>query len=647
MVARDGDLGKLKALLKDNPYLVFSKDNKHYGETPLHWAVSKGNKDMAELLLASKAEVNAQEDHDETPLHKAASEGYMEMAELLLASKAEVDAKDRNGWTPLHLTAFRGNREVAELLLANKADVNARDYNGETPLHRAVIGRQKEVVELLLANKADVNAKTHDGTTPLYRAAVTGYKEVVELLLANKADVNVKTNDGETPLHYAAVEGFRDVAKLLAAHTIVSDDKDNDGHGPLDAEAAHVAELLQLADVKAAKRDAMRAAEAAHEAELVFFHNFRSWESSGEPKAWVEKHIQGWNHNEWLELLASLRESLYWPMNETKIGLHLEKLRAELGKAAVEDSSKQLAVATGHKAVVESLGTRGEMTRSAKPASRRLLKDQYELLDEVGRGGFGAVYKARDVHLDQFVAVKELTLENPSALKEEAKVLSELRHKNIVGFRQLFFDSGRWYLVIDYVEGANLAVMIRDRPLYAGGNVASLRRMLMIATQSAEGLGYAHERHVVHQDVKPSNVMVTKEGVAKVSDFGLARAQPASSGVSPSRPEHSHLVSMNGLTPAYCSPEQAAHQQVTRKTDTWSWGLLVLEMFQGEVTWMEGTTAPEVLNLYAREGARNREIPKMPRALVKLLRKCFASSPHERPDMQSIAEALRGIDARL
>ncbi len=146
--ARDGSLDKVKALLKGDPHLVSSKDKN--GFTPLHWAAYMGQKEVAECLLAAKAEVNAKDNGGCTPLHRAASNGHKDVAEALLAAKAEVNAKDNGGCTPLHRAAANGRKEVAALLLANKADVNARDKNGETPLDRAVDAGQKEVAAVLL-----------------------------------------------------------------------------------------------------------------------------------------------------------------------------------------------------------------------------------------------------------------------------------------------------------------------------------------------------------------------------------------------------------------------------------------------------------------------------------------------------------------
>jgi ankyrin repeat protein len=120
-VFREGNLEKVSALLKDNPGLVFDKDNE--GKTPLHWAAFNGRKDMAELLLANKADVDSKDNNGQTPLHYAASFrsfglrfSRVQLVELLLANKANVDSRDNNGYTPLRAAAVRGHKDVEALL---------------------------------------------------------------------------------------------------------------------------------------------------------------------------------------------------------------------------------------------------------------------------------------------------------------------------------------------------------------------------------------------------------------------------------------------------------------------------------------------------------------------------------------------------
>jgi ankyrin repeat protein len=204
--AEAGDLVKVKTLLKDNPNLVFSKGKE--GGVPLHWAAVKGHKDVAELLLAHGAEVDAKARYGITPLYLAAHKGHKNLAALLLANHAEVNTKTDKGYTPLLIAAEEGRKEVAELLLSYGADINiVEKVDNWTPLHKATANGHKDVAELLLAHGAEINAANNNyGVTPLHVAAHKGYKDVAELLLARGAEVNAKDKDGETPLHIAAKE---------------------------------------------------------------------------------------------------------------------------------------------------------------------------------------------------------------------------------------------------------------------------------------------------------------------------------------------------------------------------------------------------------------------------------------------------------
>jgi ankyrin repeat protein len=211
LVPHVDDLEALKVLLRAKPGVVFTKDDD--GKTALHWAASKGHKDVAELLLANKADVNAKENHDQTPLYYAAGAGHKDLVELLLSHGADVKAKDRNGATPLHNAAFRGHRDIAEVLLAHGAYVDARDSNFATPLHNAASRGYRDVAELLLLNFAYVDAKDRNGATPLHNATSRGYSDVMELLLAHGADANARDGKGATPSQLAAANSYKNKAR--------------------------------------------------------------------------------------------------------------------------------------------------------------------------------------------------------------------------------------------------------------------------------------------------------------------------------------------------------------------------------------------------------------------------------------------------
>jgi ankyrin repeat protein len=217
------NMEKIKALLKDNPDIINRKDG-FAGGTPLRWAAFYGHKDVVELLLTNKADVNAKEFVGGTPLMCAASTGHSDVVELLLANKANIDERDNIGLTALH---YANSADVSEMLLTNNAEVDAKDKFGNSPLHYAARFGRKDVAEELLANKADVNSTNNIGDTPLhdmargdydYMVKANGYIETAELLLTNKAEINAKNTNGETPLHLAEIKGHTNVVELLRQH---------------------------------------------------------------------------------------------------------------------------------------------------------------------------------------------------------------------------------------------------------------------------------------------------------------------------------------------------------------------------------------------------------------------------------------------
>jgi ankyrin repeat protein len=179
------DFKRVRAQIKYNPDLVFNKDILS-GFTPLLFAALSNTRDLAELLLGNRADINA---------------------------------KDNDRATPLHYAAKTGNTDVTGLLLVNQADINAKAKYGMTPLHFAAEGGRTEVAKLLLARKADVNAGNNINATPLHLAALNGHNDVAKVLLACGADVNAKESKfGQTPLHLAAERAHTDVAELLRRH---------------------------------------------------------------------------------------------------------------------------------------------------------------------------------------------------------------------------------------------------------------------------------------------------------------------------------------------------------------------------------------------------------------------------------------------
>lgn len=268
----------------------------------------------------------------------------------------------------------------------------------------------------------------------------------------------------------------------------------------------------------------------------------------------------------------------------------------------------------------------------------------YEVKRLLGRGGMGSVYQVHHRGWDIDLAVK---WPKPEALvarrgadlfERECETWVNLGlHPNITTCYYVRRLGGIPRVFAEFVSGGNLSHWIRHSKIYSGKN--ALERIFDVLIQIAWGLRYAHSQGIIHLDVKSANVLMTPDGVAKVTDFGLARALHVATA------EESASSKRGGPrgTPVYNSPEQANREPLTLATDIWSWALVALELFVGDVTWMAGPAALQALEGYLELGPENTNVPSMPEPMVDLLRRCFDESPAKRPTSMAevIAELLR------
>src|SRR5580704_12826446 len=233
----------------------------------------------------------------------------------------------------------------------------------------------------------------------------------------------------------------------------------------------------------------------------------------------------------------------------------------------------------------------------------------YELLAPIGAGGMGEVWKARDRRLDRLVALKLLKAEHAGRFKSEARAVGALNHPHVC---QLY-DIGPDYLVLEYVEGKLL-----KGPL-------AIEETVRLAIQIACALEEAHNRGILHRDLKPGNIMVTIAGAAKVLDFGLAKMEnPLLSGdtfstLSMVMTEPGGIVG----TPAYMSPEQAQGQYVDARSDIFSFGLVLYTMVSGRKPF-SGETPFATLSALVKEEPSPLQAPP---ELQRIVLKCLAKQP--------------------
>ncbi|HTY40656.1 MAG TPA: protein kinase [Thermoanaerobaculia bacterium] len=273
----------------------------------------------------------------------------------------------------------------------------------------------------------------------------------------------------------------------------------------------------------------------------------------------------------------------------------------------------------------------------------------YEVLSPIGSGGMGEVYRARDTRLGRDVALKLLPegfAADPGRLRRfdhEARAASALNHPNIVTIFDVGTAGSVSYIAMELVEGRTLRQLLRSGPL-------SLKRTLEIAGRVADGLAQAHEAGIVHRDVKPENVMVTRDGVVKILDFGLAKRAYAA-GASPGDATATVDTEPGSVvgTVRYMSPEQAAGKPTDARSDQFSFGSVLYEMATGQAAF-SGETNVDTLSaiLHAEPAPASTVNPAAPAPLSWILERCLAKDPGDRyASTRDLARDLSALSRHL
>ncbi len=277
----------------------------------------------------------------------------------------------------------------------------------------------------------------------------------------------------------------------------------------------------------------------------------------------------------------------------------------------------------------------------------------YTIIEPLGKGGMGEVYRARDATLGRDVAIKILPpdfaddQERLLRFEREARLLASISHPNIAVVHGFNEDEGQRYLVLEFIEGETLGKRLQRGPLH-------LEDVLEIGKHIADALAAAHDKGVVHRDLKPGNVMVNDDGAVKVLDFGLARTTgddaSSISGASNSPTITAHYTKPGVVlgSAAYMSPEQARGRPVDKRSDIWSFGVILFECLTGQLLFAGETPSDSMGAIIHKEPDWDTLPPETPQSLQQLLRRCLAKDRKRR--LHDIADArieLEDVEGQL
>ncbi|GMF57656.1 unnamed protein product [Phytophthora fragariaefolia] len=663
--AEGGHLDVVRFLIKDGDAVVTVKNND--GDTALMRAAGGGHLDVVRFLIKDgDADVNVNDNNEETALMRAARGGYLDIVLFLIKDcAAGVNVKDSKGATALMRAAGGGFLDVVRFLIKDcGADSNVKDDDGDSALMRATGRGYLDVVQFLGKEcNADVHVKDNNGGTTLLRAARGGYLDVVEFLIKDcGVGVNAKDDNGDTALTTAAGGGDLDVVRFLikdSGAVVTAKNNDGDtalmraaGEGRLDVVRFLIRDAGADVNVKDNNGDTalITAAGGGHVGVVRFLikdcgANVNVKDSNGDTAL---MRAAGGGHLDIVRFLIIDGDADVNTKNND--GVSAIRIAADHGHTDIVGGLAPFVLPQRQMLTSDTWKDLSRNVSTAESLSSYIPPTEVEVGEFYEQGNFGGNFQAKWLDAD---AVAKLFIPDAShgTLEQEVCLWQQLRHPNVLKLYGICQAGPSVNLfVCEYASLGSLAE-------YAGKFNSFWHEkpplMWKYLYEAALGLEYLHERGIVHGDLRCRNILVGSDGLAKLSNFGLAGFTRKSSSVS------NVVWSMR-----WQAPEVLEGNAPSRESDVYSLGMCILEAESGEIPWCRDNPARASekkmkWNANTQERASNRtndpnspeldfyffdsEHPSFVQSSRELVWQMCRRDPHERPSLASIACKLESL----
>ncbi|KAL3664593.1 hypothetical protein V7S43_010343 [Phytophthora oleae] len=596
--AKSGDIYTVKILVKQGA----DKDKQdQYGRTPLALAVWDGYLDVARYLVELGADKDKQDQCGKTPLALAAWSNRLDMVQYLVEQGADKEKQNAVGYTPLACAVIKGHLEVVRYLVEQRADTEKQDQYGRTPLALAAWDGYLDVVRYLVEQGADKDKQNKNGSTPLIWAAMNGHREVVKYLVDYGADKEKQDINGDTPLTCAAIKGHVEVVDYLVKQGADKEKQDNDGNTPLTLAGrnGHVNVIQNLVQNKA---DPTGIDKDGNTALLLLLTRSDKSEDNLLPVA---------------KLLLEHGTPPLLSNNKGESARSVAKIKGfhHIASLVKEYASKQ-----PQPALVSQVEPESEDPKWFIPPETIT-----KVSAAIACGGFGQVYLAKWANSD--VVVKEVAVVELRRFLKEVNTWRKLRHANVVPFYGANHRKEPFFIVSQYAANGELVEYLKREK--KKGRILVWRKVKEVAA----GLGYLHSQGVAHGDLKGNNIVVSDNGIAMLTDFGLSFQESGSCSLVKRKDE---LGAMAWRAPEF------AHMTVlkpTRKSDVYSLGMCIIEAVTLK------TPLSEYSNAKIRQFLRDGEVKvdksvEMTEPQWNLVKQMIAVSPDERPNLSDVVQQL-------